>query len=95
MPIVSGDRLYLRVAFKDEERQEFLYAIGTATAAGREGLKKQSRGLSGRAFRQERVWMPSVGEQLKSAREAQGKSLDDIGSDLKIAPTTAALEAET
>ncbi len=28
-PIVSGDRLYLRVAFKDEERQEFLYAIGT------------------------------------------------------------------
>ena len=28
-PIVSGDRLYLRVAFKDDERQEFLYAIGT------------------------------------------------------------------
>ena len=27
-PIVSGDRLYLRVAFKGDERQEFLYAIG-------------------------------------------------------------------
>ena len=27
-PIVSGDRLYLRVAFKDDERQEVLYAIG-------------------------------------------------------------------
>ena len=28
-PIVSGDRLYLRVAFKDDERQEYLYAIGS------------------------------------------------------------------
>ncbi|MBO60402.1 MAG: hypothetical protein CMO63_00335 [Verrucomicrobiales bacterium] len=28
--------------------------------------------------------MPSVGEQLRSAREAQGKSLEDIGSELKI-----------
>ena len=38
--------------------------------------------------------MPSVGEQLKSAREAQGKSLDDIGSELKIrADHVAALEA--
>ena len=37
--------------------------------------------------------MPSVGEQLKSAREAQGKSLDDIGSELKIrADHVAALE---
>ena len=27
-PIVSGDRLYLRVAFKGDERKEFLYAIG-------------------------------------------------------------------
>ena len=38
--------------------------------------------------------MPSVGEQLKSAREAQGKSLDDIGSELKIrADHVAALES--
>ena len=38
--------------------------------------------------------MPSIGEQLKSAREAQGKSLDDIGSELKIrADHVAALEA--
>ena len=27
-PVVSGNRLYLRVAFKDSERREFLYAIG-------------------------------------------------------------------
>ena len=27
-PIVSGNRWYLRVAFKDDERQEVLYAIG-------------------------------------------------------------------
>ena len=27
-PVVSGNRLYLRVAFKDGERREFLYAIG-------------------------------------------------------------------
>ena len=38
--------------------------------------------------------MPSVGEQLKTAREAQGKSLDDIGNELKIrADHVAALEA--
>jgi len=27
-PVVSGERLYLRVAFKDGERREYLYAIG-------------------------------------------------------------------
>ena len=27
-PVVSGDRLYLRVAFKTGERREVLYAIG-------------------------------------------------------------------
>jgi cytoskeletal protein RodZ len=37
--------------------------------------------------------MPSVGEQLRSAREAQGKSLEDIGGELKIrADHVAALE---
>ena len=28
--------------------------------------------------------MPSVGQQLKNARESQGKSLEDVGSELKI-----------
>ncbi len=38
--------------------------------------------------------MPSVGEQLRSAREAQGKSLEDIGGELKIrADHVVALEA--
>ena len=27
-PVVSGERLYLRVAFKDGKRREYLYAIG-------------------------------------------------------------------
>ncbi|SVB23910.1 uncharacterized protein METZ01_LOCUS176764, partial [marine metagenome] len=28
--------------------------------------------------------MPSVGEQLRTTREEQGKSLEDIGGELKI-----------
>ena len=28
--------------------------------------------------------MPSVGDQLRTAREEQGKSLEDIGGELKI-----------
>ena len=35
-------------------------------------------------FPLELVWMPSVGQQLKNARESQGKSLEDVGSELKI-----------
>ena len=35
-------------------------------------------------FPLELVWMPSVGQQLKNARESQGRSLEDVGSELKI-----------
>ena len=44
-------------------------------------------------FPLELVWMQSVGQQLKNARELQGKSLEDVGSELKIrADHVAALE---
>ena len=38
----------------------------------------------GRVFPLELVWMQSVGQQLKDARVAQGKSLEDVGAELKI-----------
>lgn len=38
----------------------------------------------GRVFPLELVWMHSVGQQLKDARVAQGKSLEDVGAELKI-----------
>ena len=38
----------------------------------------------GRVFPLELVWMQSVGQQLKDARVAQGKSLEDLGAELKI-----------
>lgn len=38
----------------------------------------------GRVFPLELVCMPSVGQQLKDARVAQGKSLEDVGAELKI-----------
>ena len=44
-------------------------------------------------FPLELVWMQSVGQQLKNARESQGKSLEDVGGELKIrADHVAALE---
>ena len=44
-------------------------------------------------FRLELVPMPSVGQQLKNSRESQGKSLEDVGGELKIrADHVAALE---
>ena len=44
-------------------------------------------------FPLELVWMQSVGQQLKNARELQGKSLEDVGGELKIrADHVAALE---
>ena len=38
----------------------------------------------GRVFPLELVLMQSVGQQLKDARVAQGKSLEDVGAELKI-----------
>ena len=38
----------------------------------------------GRVFPLELVWMQSVGQQLKDSRVAQGKSLEDVGAELKI-----------
>ena len=38
----------------------------------------------GRVFPLELVWMQSVGQQLKDALVAQGKSLEDVGAELKI-----------